>query len=189
MTEAELLADCLKRLNSLGLPYMLTGSMASNYWGMPRTTHDVDFVLAFQPSQASAIVAAFQPDYALEEPAIREALDPPFQFNAIDLRSALKVDFWALRPDAFAQEVFSRRLRIELLGETAWIGTAEDTLLNKLVWNRISPSDRQVGDAAGIVAVQGDGLDRPYLERWGRILGVESTLGDLLEGRIRPKNT
>ncbi len=34
MTEHELLADCLKRLNTLQIPYMLVGSMASNYWGI-----------------------------------------------------------------------------------------------------------------------------------------------------------
>src|SRR5206468_9816899 len=43
MTEQELLVDCLRRLNGLGLTYYLTGSMASNYWGIPRTTHDLDF--------------------------------------------------------------------------------------------------------------------------------------------------
>jgi len=35
MTEKDLLADCLRRLNQTGVPYMLTGSMASNYWGIP----------------------------------------------------------------------------------------------------------------------------------------------------------
>lgn len=47
-TERELLVDCLGRLNDLAVPYMLVGSMASNYWGIPRTTHDLDFVLVLQ---------------------------------------------------------------------------------------------------------------------------------------------
>jgi hypothetical protein len=41
MTENELLQDCLRRLNASGLPYFVTGSMASNYWGVPRSTHDL----------------------------------------------------------------------------------------------------------------------------------------------------
>ncbi len=45
-TERELLIDCLERLNRLSAAYMLVGSMASNYWGIPRTTHDLDFVVA-----------------------------------------------------------------------------------------------------------------------------------------------
>ena len=76
-----------------------------------------------------------------------------------------------------------------LFGEPAWIATAEDTLLHKLFWNGISPSERQIGDAAGIVAVQGARLDRDHLERWARELAVEPVLWDLLQGKIRPKNT
>jgi len=37
MTERELLVDCLKRLNGAGISYMVTGSMASNFWGIPTT--------------------------------------------------------------------------------------------------------------------------------------------------------
>ena len=49
MNERELLVDCLRRLNRTELAYLLTGSMASNYWGIPRTTHDLDFVIQAVP--------------------------------------------------------------------------------------------------------------------------------------------
>ena len=45
MNERELLVDCLRRLNRTSVTYYLTGSMASNYWGIPRTTHDLDFAI------------------------------------------------------------------------------------------------------------------------------------------------
>jgi hypothetical protein len=50
MNEQELLADCLRRLNRSGVTYYLTGSMAGNYWGIPRTTHDLDFVIQLPAS-------------------------------------------------------------------------------------------------------------------------------------------
>jgi hypothetical protein len=56
MTERELLIDCLGRLNGLGVAYMVTGSMASNYWGIPRTTHDLDFVVQLPPSAVEVAV-------------------------------------------------------------------------------------------------------------------------------------
>ena len=189
MTERELLADCLRRLNGLGLPYMLTGSMASNFWGIPRTTHDLDFVLSLERDHAAAIVAAFESDYAVEAASVSGAFRRRHMFNAIDRRSALKVDFWMLRGVPFEDKMFSRRFRVTLFGEPAWIATAEDTLLHKLYWNGITPSERQLGDAAGIVAVQGADLDRSYLEHWGRELDVVTVLGDLLDGKIRPKST
>jgi hypothetical protein len=120
---------------------------------------------------------------------VRSAFQPPYQFNAIDTRSALKVDFWLTRPEPFDVEMLRRRVQVTLFGEPAWISTAEDVILHKLVWNRISPSDRQLGDAAGIVAVQADALDSNYLRQWAQELNLASEVERLLSGEIKPKST
>jgi len=189
MTEKELLADCLRRLNRTGVPYMLTGSMASNYWGIPRTTHDLDFVVQLPERAVSALAEAFSDDFYLDPEMIRSALRPPHQFNAIDTRSALKVDFWLLQPNPFEKSMFERRIRADLFGETAWICTAEDVMLHKLHWHRMTPSERQIGDAAGVAAVQSGSLDLDYLKLWACELRVGDILEDLLGGRIKPKQT
>jgi hypothetical protein len=80
MTEREL-------LDRLGLPYMLTGSTASGFWGVPRTTHDLDFVLVLEPAVSRRIAEAFGDDFATDEVAVSKAVAPPHMFNAIDLRS------------------------------------------------------------------------------------------------------
>ncbi len=189
MTEQELLVDCLARLNQIDVAYMLTDSMASNYWGVPRSTHDLDFVVRFQRSDVPVLVAAFQTDYFLQEGSVRAAFAPPFQFNAIDTRSALKIDFWLLREDPFEQEMFARRISATLFGTPAWLATAEDMVLHKLYWHSLTPSDRQLHDAAGVVAVQGGLLDVPYLRRWAERLSLSALLDDLLAGKIRVKST
>jgi hypothetical protein len=189
MNERALLVDCLRRLNRTGVTYYLTGSMASNYWGIPRTTHDLDFVLQLPMSDAPRIVQEFSGDFYIEEAAVRAAYQPPHQFNAIDTRSALKVDFWLPKPEPFDQEMLRRRVQVTLFGERAWITTAEDVILHKLIWNRITPSDRQLGDAAGVVAVQAEGLDRNYLRQWAEQLRLTHELERLLGGEICPKHT
>ena len=189
MNERELLVDCLRRLNQTGVTYYLTGSMASNYWGIPRTTHDLDFVIQLPPSVVPAVVHAFSGDYYLDEASVRAAYQPPHQFNAIDTRSALKVDFWLPKPQPFDQEMLRRHVQITLFGEGAWIATAEDVILHKLVWNRITPSERQLGDAAGVVAVQAGALDTRYLREWARDLNLSNEVEDLLSGKIKPKQT
>ena len=189
MNERELLLDCLRRLNRTGINYYLTGSMASNYWGIPRTTHDLDFVVQLPTSAVPRIVQEFSGDFYIDEAAVRAAFQPPHQFNAIDTRSALKVDFWLPQPDPFDREMFRRRVSATLFGEQAWICTAEDVILHKLVWNRMSPSDRQLGDAAGVVAVQAEALDKNYLRHWAQELKLTSELERLLSGEIRPKQT
>ena len=189
MNERELLLDCLRRLNRTGVIYYLTGSMASNYWGIPRTTHDLDFVVQLPMAAVPRIVQEFSGDFYLEEAAVRAVFQPPHQFNAIDTRSALKVDFWLAGPAPFDQQMLRRRVKVTLFGEPAWISTAEDVILHKLVWSGISPSDRQLGDAAGIVAVQADTLDKNYLRQWAQELNVAGELERLLSGEIKPKNT
>jgi hypothetical protein len=190
VTEQDLLLECVRRLNKHGAAYMLTGSMASNAWGIPRSTHDLDFVIQLPPSQIHSFALAFaDQDFFVDEQAVRAAFQPPYQFNVIHIPSALKTDFWMLKSNAFERNMFDRRVEDVWLSEKIWIATAEDVILHKLYWNQITPSDRQLSDAAGVVAVQSGNLDLEYLRRWGRELNVNSDLEDLLSGKITPKRT
>jgi hypothetical protein len=47
---------------------------------------------------------------------------------------------------------------------------------------RAGSSERQLRDVAGVVAVQGDALDRPYVEGWAKRLGVEDLWRKVLDG-------
>jgi hypothetical protein len=189
MNERELLVDCLRRLNRTGVVYYLTGSMASNYWGIPRSTHDLDFVLQLPTTAVPRIIEEFRGDFYIDEAAVRAGQAPPYQFNAVDTRSALKVNFWLVRPEPFDQEMLRRRVAVTLFGEPAWVASAEDVILHKLIWNRLSPSDRQLGDAAGVVAVQADALVKKHLRQWAQDLAVSGELERLLGREIKPKNT
>ncbi len=189
MTEAELLKDCLLRLNRTGVAYMVTGSMASNFWGIPRSTHDLDFVIQLPASAIPKIVAEFASDFLIDENAMRAAFKPPHQFNAIDQRSALKVDFWLPGDSPFEREMFKRRVQRQTLGVTAWLATPEDIILHKLFWDKITPSERQRYDAAGVFAVQQATLDLNYMKLWAVELGVLQTLVDILDGKLKPKQT
>lgn len=188
-SESEFLVDVLARLNAAGVEYMLTGSMASNYWGIPRTTHDLDFVLVMKPDQIDRLVAAFDRGFFIQPESVRSAFRPPFQFNVLDEQSALKADFWILRDNAFERTAFGRRVQVTLFGVAAWTATAEDVILHKLYWNQLSPSQRQLGDAAGVYAVQSGTLDASYLRHWAADLGVQQELERLFTGKIKPKTT
>jgi hypothetical protein len=189
MNELQLLLDCLKRLNALGVEYYVTGSMASNFWGIPRTTHDLDFVICLDSGAVSPFVEAFDGDFYIDEQMVRASSKPPYQFNVIDTRSALKVDFWLPRPAPFDQEMLRRRVSIPIEGTPAWLATAEDVILHKLVWNQISPSERQLTDVAGVWAVQANQLDLDYVKQWSAKLGVTAELEKISTGQIRPKLT
>lgn len=45
ITELDVLKDVCERLDRAGIAYMLTGSMAMNYYAQPRMTRDIDLVI------------------------------------------------------------------------------------------------------------------------------------------------
>jgi len=180
MTEQELLVDCLQRLDRAQIPYMIVGSMASNYWGVPRSTHDIDFVIEYTTDDVSRIINAFEEQFFIQESSVKAALRPPFQFNALDNRSALKVDFFGIGDDHYDRCRFERRLTISLFGHTAYMARPEDVVLYKLRWYQITPSDRQLNDVSGILAVSSDAIDFVYLKRWAELIGVAPILTSLL---------
>jgi hypothetical protein len=52
---------------------MLTGSMAMNYYAVPRMTRDIDLVIALPPSRARELVDTLSPDYMIFEEAVIDA--------------------------------------------------------------------------------------------------------------------
>ncbi len=73
--------------------------------------------------------------------------------------------------------------RLEALGipYIVSIATPEDTILSKLEWSRQGGgSERQLGDALGVLQVAGDRIDRAYVERWAETLGVLDLWRELL---------
>jgi hypothetical protein len=51
MSFPEVLQRVTAALNHAGIAYMLTGSFASVYYGSPRSTQDIDLVIAANPPQ------------------------------------------------------------------------------------------------------------------------------------------
>lgn len=164
--------------------YAITGSIASNYWGIPRFTHDLDILVVLDAAQARRITAAFpDPFYASAEAAV-EAVRARSMFNVIDTTSNLKADFWVSKGDAFSESMLQRRQRVPVVtGLEAYLGSPEDVLLHKLVWHTITPSQRQLADAAGVAVVQAGKLDLTYLREWAGRQSTADLLEDVLQGK------
>ncbi len=179
MTEKDVLLDVARRLERLDLAYMVTGSLASMYFGVPRFTHDIDLVIQVPPTAADRLAQAFQPDYFADEQMIRDSFRSTMQFNLLHHETGIKVDFWLTRPDAFHRGMFERRRREQFEGQSLWLCTAEDVVLHKLYWNKISPSERQLFDVRGVLQVRGDRLDWNYINSWAQQLSVTATLEEI----------
>jgi hypothetical protein len=172
--EQEILARVTGLLARIGIPYMITGSLASSFHGRPRTTHDADIVIDPGPEALERLVDELTATHLYVDLGVaREALRHRRQFNVIDAASAFKLDLIVRKDRAFSLEEFGRRQTAELAGMPVALATPEDTILSKLEWaKKGGGSDRQLADVGGIIAVKGDELDREYIERWATALDV-----------------
>lgn len=185
MSIAETLRRLVGALESAGVPYMLTGSLASTWYGEPRSTQDVDIVVVLTLASLRALIGALPEDrYYVSEGAAKDALRFQGQFNVIDLESGWKIDFIIRKRRAFSEIEFERRVQRELMGVTLSMCTAEDSILSKLEWAQKSGgSERQLRDVGDVLEMRRDELDLDYIARWAAELGV----GELWE-RVQREN-
>lgn len=181
MTFAELLADIIGRLGRAGIPYMITGSLASTFHGEPRSTRDVDIVIDPTPAGLECLLDDLRDaGYYVDRDAAEDALRERTQFNAIG-DAAAKVDLIIRKDRPFSVAEFSRRREVELLGSRGFVASVEDVILAKLEWAAATGSERQIRDVAGMVAVSGDALDAAYLTIWAEELGVADALREIVD--------
>jgi hypothetical protein len=178
MTEIDIVRDVSHRLEQAGIPYMLTGSMAMNYYAQPRMTRDIDLVVAITPNEVDRVMALFRPDYYLSEESIRESLAHESIFNLIHEESVIKIDCIIRKNTEFRLTEFGRRQKITIQDFTTFIASKEDLILSKLFWAKDSHSETQLGDVRNLLAT---GYDADYLRRWTGELGLDSLLQECLK--------
>jgi hypothetical protein len=178
MNEIDIVRDISQRFEQAGVPYMLTGSMAMNYYAQPRMTRDIDVVIAIGPEDAERIAALFRPDYYVSEENIRQSLRDESIFNLIHQESVIKVDCIIRKRSEYRRLEFERRQRISILDFTTFIVSKEDLIISKVFWARDSRSELQLGDVKNLLAT---GCDAAYLQHWTRELGLNNLLQECLE--------
>ena len=176
------LEDVVSRLDGAGIPYMVSGSMALNYYGPPRMTRDIDLVVELAPGHVSRFIGAFAEGYYLDPDVVRRAASEQGMFNLIRLDRVVKVDFIVRKNTEYRRLEFSRRRPVRFGDLDISVVSAEDLILSKLEWARDSRSELQLGDVRGLLAA-GPGLDRAYLDDWAARLGLGDLLRELEAGK------
>jgi hypothetical protein len=167
--EIDIVRDVSQRLDRAGVAYMLTGSMAMNYYAQPRMTRDIDIVIALAPADAQKIVDIFRPDYYISEEAVRDSISAESIFNLIHNESIIKVDCIVRKNTPYRHFEFDRRKQIEIDNFSTWIASKEDLIISKLFWTKDSGSEMQMRDVKNLVAT---GCDNVYIEKWTKELGL-----------------
>ncbi len=179
MSVPEVFQRITAALNQAGIPYMLSGSFASAYYGAPRSTQDIDLVIEATPTQLRAFVQGLPSnEYYVDLDAALEAHKRQSLFNVIDLASGWKVDLVIRKSRPFSEEEFRRRQQVNLQGTPLFLASPEDVVISKLEWSNLAQSRRQIEDVAAILRVRWVELDHFYLEKWITELGLKEEWTD-----------
>ena len=173
--ELEVLKLVATRLEAAGIAYMVSGSMAMNYYAQPRLTRDIDIVAELTPADADRIHQLFAADFYCDPNTVRDAIAQRAMFNAIHFDLAVKVDFIVRKATPYREAEFLRRREATVAGVRLWLASAEDLLLSKLAWAKDSHSELQLKDVRNLIASVPT-IDWPYVERWASELSVATLL-------------
>jgi hypothetical protein len=155
LSEPVLVVAKLARLfDSLGIRYVVGGSLASSIYGIPRATQDVDLVADIRLPHVDAITSSLAGEFYVDAEMIRDAIKRRASFNVVHLATMFKADVFILQGDSWSREEMARA-RTEQFdvpeGKVAVrFASPEDTLLHKMIWYKLGNqiSDRQWGDIA-----------------------------------------
>lgn len=175
-TELDILRDVSERLDSAGIAFMVTGSVAMNYYAQPRMTRDIDVVMALETSDAGKLVNLFSAEYYVDLQAVVRAITQRSVFNLIHQDSVIKVDGIVRKDEAYRVEEFARRKPVTIADFQTWIVSLEDLILSKLYWARDSRSELQLRDVRNLLQLN---CDSQYLRSRAQILGVEQLLDEV----------
>jgi hypothetical protein len=178
MPEAELFLLFVRPLNRQSIRYAVTGSVAAIFYGEPRLTHDVDFVVFLNDKDIENLAASFpSPDFYLPPP---EAIAAEVQreqrghFNIIHLDTGFKADFYPTGRDDLSAWAFRSRRQVQFEGETLFLAPPEYVIVRKLEYYREGGSDKHVRDIRSMLAVSGEQVDRAALDDWIQRRGLQA---------------
>jgi len=168
------LQRAIQALQQVGIPYHLTGGLVSSYYGEPRLTQDIDFVVAMKQEDVAALIQILVPHFLVDLEAMEDAVSNERLFQGLDQETFLKVDFHV---GGSVRGEFQRSVPIELFPSVSVpIASKYDAIVSKLLWIKAG-SGKSRQDVMGML------LDpEPIKEALLLDLAEEHGVADILAG-------
>jgi hypothetical protein len=181
----KVLLQTVRGIDKLGILYVIGGSFASSFHGLPRTTNDVDIVAGINEEQIKLFAAEFENDFYVDEDMIKRAVRQKSFFSMIHLDTAFKINIFIVNPGFQEKEIERRQLK--KLGTDGnysfYFSTPEDIVLAKLDWYHkgIGRAWQHWKDITIVIRIQGKRLDIDYMSYWAGKLQLSDLLEQALE--------
>ncbi len=177
--ELDILKTVITRLDNAKIPYMITGSIAGNFYSIPRMTRDIDIIAEINLSDTKKIYELFKDDFYIDEEQITVAVKEQEMFNIIHNKAIVKVDFIMRKNSEYRRLEFSRRKYFDFEGMKIAIVSPEDLIISKLFWAKESHSEMQINDVKNLMASV-ENLNYNYIKKWVKELGIENIFNEAL---------
>lgn len=168
-------------LNDTNIDYVIVGGVAVMYHGVPRSTVDINFILRMDDEQISSFADFLNSKgFAASASDIRTTFHEESHSTSFYKDTLLRLDLQGVNSD-FDRMTTDRAITVDLLGTSIRIGSAEDTLVNKILFQ----GEQDLRDALGILKRNPENLDFDYLRSTCLMLDIEDLLQDFLEDSER----
>lgn len=171
----EILTLVCNFLNESSIEYVIVGGMAVLFYGSPRTTMDIDYIIQLKDRDIPGLVKFFQDNgFFADEYDMRAAFEEKSHCTVEDKETMFRLDIKGVYSE-MEERALRNKKKTELDGTVIYIASPEDTIANKLLFSR----EQDFKDALGIYVRQQDNLDMEYLTYICKKIGVYDALLDL----------
>ena len=166
MTSEETAFSVIDALEKTGVAYMIVGSLATNFYGIARSTRDADILVEVNESTLQAIRDSLPGNLILDPQLTFETATFACKSVIKDRQSPFEVELFHLSDDEHNRRQFERRQRVRYAQTETWIPSAEDVIIAKLRWGLQLNRRKDEDDVRDVIAVQKANLDWSYVESW-----------------------
>ncbi len=166
----------VEALDQLEIEYHVTGGLASSFYGEPRFTQDVDFVVRLAPTDVSRLSTALESEFLLDLERAQRATATRGMFQALHRDLLIKADFH-VGEDVPGELARSRTVEI-FEGLDVRLVSKEDAILSKLLWAS-QGSGKSRDDIVGMLLDPGCAVDEQLLYDLAGELGCVDLLEEI----------
>jgi hypothetical protein len=167
----------LERLESAGIRYVVTGSVAVIVYGDPRMTHDIDLVVEVSLKQIPAIIDAFPEEEFYCPPAeiigVECARSTRGHFNIIHHATGFKADIYPVGNDSLLRWATANPRFFTLGGMQIRVAPPEYVIAKKLEYFKEGRSPKHISDIKGMLETSSGVISIEKLNELIALLGLE----------------
>ncbi len=183
MNAEEAISMLIDGLNESGIDYCIVGSLASNFYGIARSTQDADVVISFRPNEVHALLDALGSDFQRDPQMAFETVTGTTKTLLRVKKTKFQIELFHLSSDSHDQERFARRQTVNIFGRHTQLLSVEDVVVTKLRWAYLANRPKDLMDARAVIRIQSDNLDWPYINGWCEQHGTKQLLDRLRNDR------